>query len=182
MVSSFWIVGRILAEISENWLKNLTAVYFSGKLKSKRKLPERKGRISMDFQKLVEFRNTHNPYAKKEGIVVEEIRAGYARVTKTVQADDINPAGLAHGGIYFALADTAAGAASAPHGYFAVTVNANYNYLRAVKPGDTLIAEGTECKTGKTICVYDVRVTDQTGTLIGTGSFTYYLLDRKIEL
>ena len=134
----------------------------------------------MDFQKLVEFRNTHNPYAKKEGIVVEEIRLGYARVTKTVLPDDINPAGLAHGGIYFALADTAAGAAS--HGYFAVTVNANYNYLRSAKPGDTLIAEGTECKTGKSICVYDVRVTNQDGALIGTGSFTYYLLDRKIEL
>ena len=136
----------------------------------------------MDFEKLVEFRNTHNPYAKKEGIVVEEIRLGYARVTKAVLPDDINPAGLAHGGIYFALADTAAGAASASHGYFAVTVNANYNYLRAAKPGDTLIAEGTECKTGKTICVYDVRVTTQDGTHVGTGTFTYYLLDRKIEL
>ena len=116
----------------------------------------------MDFQKLMEFRNTHNPYAKKEGIVVEEIRLGYARVTKTVLPDDINPAGLAHGGIYFALADTAAGAASASHGYFAVTVNANYNYLRSAKPGDTLIAEGTECKTGKSICVYAVSYTHLT--------------------
>ena len=63
-----------------------------------------------------------------------------------------------------------------------MTVNANYNYLRSAKPGDTLIAEGTECKIGKSICVYDVRVTNQDGALIGTGSFTYYLLDRKIEL
>jgi len=175
------MMGRILAAFSENFLKNLTAVSFLGKL-NENTLPVRKGRIGMDFQKLVEFRNTHNPYAKKEGIVVEEIRLGYARVTKTVLPDDINPAGLAHGGIYFALADTAAGAASASHGYYAVTVNANYNYLHSAKPGDTLIAEGTECKTGKSICVYDVRVTNQDGALIGTGSFTYYLLDRKIEL
>ena len=175
------MMSRILTAFSENCLKNLTAVSFSGKLNEIR-LPVRKGWIGMDFQKLMEFRNTHNPYAKKEGIVVEEIRLGYARVTKTVLPDDINPAGLAHGGIYFALADTAAGAASASHGDFAVTVNANYNYLRSAKPGDTLIAEGTECKTGKSICVYDVRVTNQDGALIGTGSFTYYLLDRKIEL
>ena len=175
------MMSRILTAFAENFLKNLTAVFFLGKL-SEITLPVRKGWIGMDFQKLVEFRNTHNPYAKKEGIVVEEIRLGYARVTKTVLPDDINPAGLAHGGIYFALADTAAGAASASHGYFAVTVNANYNYLRSAKPGDTLIAEGTECKTGKSICVYDVRVTNQDGALIGTGSFTYYLLDRKIEL
>ena len=136
----------------------------------------------MNYQKIKDYRNTHNPYSQRLGIFVEEIGPGYARVTKTVLPDDINPAGLAHGGIYFALADTAAGAASASHGYFAVTVNANYNYLRAAKPGDTLIAEGTECKTGKTICVYDVRVTTQDGTHVGTGTFTYYLLDRKIEL
>ena len=36
----------------------------------------------MDFQKLVEFRNTHNPYAKKEGIVVEEIRLGDRKSTR----------------------------------------------------------------------------------------------------
>ena len=136
----------------------------------------------MDFQKLVAFRNTHNPYPEKTGIIVEEIRLGYARVTKTVFPDDINPAGVAHGGVYFALADTAAGAASASHGYFAVTVNANYNYFRSVKPGDRLTAESTERKTGKSLCVYDVQVTDQAGNLVGTGTFTYYMLDRKIEL
>lgn len=136
----------------------------------------------MDFQKLKEFRNTHNPYCAKMGIRVEEIREGYARVVKTVTEEDLNPAGLAHGGCVFSMADTASGAASASHGYFAVTVNANYNYLRGGKVGDQLTAEATEVKAGKTLCVYDVTVKAQDGKLLGTGTFTYYLLDRKIEL
>lgn len=136
----------------------------------------------MDFEKLKEFRNTHNPFCQRLGVRVEEIGPGYSRITKLVTQEDLNPAGLAHGGLYFTMADTASGAACASHGYYGVTVNANYNYLKSGKPGETLIAEATETKAGRTICVYDVRVTNQDGTLLGTGSFTYYLLDRKIEL
>ena len=136
----------------------------------------------MDFEKLKEFRNTHNPFCQRLGISVEEIGPGYARITKQVTQEDLNPAGLAHGGVYFTMADTASGAACASHGCYGVTVNANYNYLKSGKCGDTLIAEAAETKAGRTLCVYDVRVTDQNGTLLGTGTFTYYLLDRKIEL
>ena len=136
----------------------------------------------MDFQKLKDFRNTHNPFCEKLGSLVEEIQAGCAKVTKHVTEEDLNPAGLAHGGVYFSMADTAAGAASASHGFFAVTVNAQYNYLRGGKPGDTFTAVARESKGGRTICVYDVQVTNQDGILLGTGTFTYYLLDRKIEL
>lgn len=136
----------------------------------------------MDFEKLKEFRNTNNPFCQRLGISVEEIGPGYARITKQVTQEDLNPAGLAHGGVYFTMADTASGVACASHGYYGVTVNANYNYLKSGKCGDTLIAEAAETKAGRTLCVYDVRVTDQNGTLLGTGTFTYYLLDRKIEL
>ena len=30
----------------------------------------------MDFQEMVQFRNTHNPYTQRLGIRVEEIRLG----------------------------------------------------------------------------------------------------------
>ena len=38
-----------------------------------------------------------------------------------------------------------------------------------------------EIKAGKTLCVYDVRITDQEGTLLGTGTFTFYRLEQEIE-
>ena len=41
------------------------------------------------------------------GIVIEEARAGYARLSMTVRADMLNGHGIAHGGMVFALADTA---------------------------------------------------------------------------
>lgn len=68
-------------------------------------------------------------------------RPGYARAVKDITAEDANPVGVAHGGCYFSLADTACGSAMASHGYYAVTVNASYNFLRSAKLGDHLVAE-----------------------------------------
>ena len=41
------------------------------------------------------------------GIEIEEAREGYARIAMTVRADMLNGHGIAHGGMIFALADTA---------------------------------------------------------------------------
>ena len=136
----------------------------------------------MDFQKMAEFRNTHTPYAHRLGIFVEAIGPGYARVTKTITPEDLNPLNFAHGGVYFSMADTACGSAMASHGHMAVTVNASYNYFRSAAPGDMLTAVATEVKTGRTLCVYDVRITDQNETLLGTGTFTFYQLEQTIDI
>ena len=126
--------------------------------------------------------NTHNPYAHRLGIFVEEIGPGYARVTKTITPEDLNPLNFAHGGVYFSMADTACGSAMASHGHMAVTVNASYNYFRSAVPGDTLTAVATEVKSGKTICVYEVTVRDQNGRLLGSGTFTFYLLKKELKI
>ncbi|MBE6996314.1 MAG: PaaI family thioesterase [Ruminococcaceae bacterium] len=136
----------------------------------------------MDLEKLKAFRQNCSRFTEKMGIAVEEIRPGYSRVGKTIGEEDLNPIGRAHGGVYFTLADHAAGTAMATCGYMAVTVNANYNFFRSADPGDRISAEAQEIKSGKTICVFDVRVTDQNGTLLGSGTFTFCRLDQKIEL
>ena len=77
----------------------------------------------MDYEKIRAFRNANNPYAQRQGVLVEEIGPGYARVVKTVEAEDVNPLGVPHGGVYFTLADTACGSAAASYGTMAVTVD-----------------------------------------------------------
>ena len=140
------------------------------------------GGNGMDFEKLAAYRNAHNPFARKLGIHLEEIRQGYARAVKTVEPEEANPVGVTHGGVYFTLADVVCGAASSSKGYMTVTVNALYNFLRSAKVVDRLIAEGREIKHGRTVNVYEARITDQDGALLGTGTFTFYQLDQKIPL
>ena len=136
----------------------------------------------MDYEKLRDTRNSTNPYAKRMGIFVEEIGPGCARAVMDGTPDDANPVGVPHGGCYFSLADTASGSAMASHGYYAVTISAAYNFMRSAKLGDRLIAEARETKSGRNVSFFDVEVRDQNGTLLGSGSFSYYRLDKEIVL
>lgn len=134
-----------------------------------------------EYQKIMEMRNARNRFTQKLGIRLEALSAGYARVVKTVEEDDLNPLGRTHGGVYFTMADNAAGSAMSARGYMAVTLNASYSFFRSASVGERLIAEASEVKTGKTVCVYDVRVANQDGDLLGTGTFTFFQLDQKLE-
>lgn len=136
----------------------------------------------MDYEKLKAYRNQCNPYAQSHGIILEELRAGYAKVIKTVQPEDLNPLNVPHGGVYFAMADNACGSAMAAHGYMAVTVNASYNFFKSARPGDTLTAEAQEVRHGKTISVFEARVTGPGGVLLGSGTFTFFQLDQKLPV
>lgn len=53
------------------------------------------------YEKIKESRNALSPFCQRLGIVVEELREGYARVTKTVGPEDLNPVGVPHGGRVF---------------------------------------------------------------------------------
>jgi len=136
----------------------------------------------MDYQKLLEYRNRSNHFCRNLGIQMVEIRPGYARAEKVVNEDDLNPLDFAHGGLYYTMADNAAGSAAAAHGVLMVTSSGNYNYFRSAQAGDRLTAEATEIKYGQTLAVYDVRVTDQEGTLLGTGTFTFCSTGQPLEL
>ena len=136
----------------------------------------------MDFEKLIAYRNRYNRFSTRLGIVLEELRTGYALARKTVEVDDTNPLGYAQGGVYFTLADSTAGSAAHTYGYKTVTLDASYHYYRAARPGDILTAVAAELHRGNTTAVFEVRITDQRGQLLGSGTFTFYLLPEKLDL
>lgn len=136
----------------------------------------------MDLQVLMETFNARNPFCQRLGIHVEELRPGYARAVKTVTQEDTNPLGVPHGGLYFTLADNACGFAIGTGGYAAVTINSSFSFIRGAKIGDRLSAEAFEVKGGKTILIYEARISDQNGTLLANGTFTFLRLEQKLEL
>ena len=136
----------------------------------------------MDYQKLMEYRNTHNPFAIRLGITLTELSLGHAEAIKHVEANDLNPVNRTHGGCLFALADATCGAAAASHGHQVVTLSASYNFLRGCGEGDTILSVAREVKAGKTVGVYDVELRSEQGELLGNASFTFYFLSEKIDL
>ena len=78
------------------------------------------------------------------GITIEETRAGYARISMLVRADMLNSHGIAHGGMIFALADTAFAYVCNGANRASVAAQASIVFLDKVREGETLSAEATE--------------------------------------
>jgi acyl-CoA thioesterase len=100
------------------------------------------------------------------GIAVEETGRGYARVAMTVTEAMLNSAGLCHGGIVFALADSAVGFAGCSHGPRALSLNASITYLRTAHAGDRLTAVARDVAWQGRTGLLDVVVTNQDGDQI----------------
>ena len=81
------------------------------------------------------------------GIVIEEARAGYARLSMAVRADMLNGHGIVHGGMVFALADTAFAYVCNGRNEKTVAAQASIVFLGSAEEGETLIAEAEEAAT-----------------------------------
>ena len=78
------------------------------------------------------------------GIKIEEAREDYARISMVVRADMLNSHGIAHGGIIFALADTAFAYVCNGANHASVAAQASIVFLDKVAEGEMLIAEAME--------------------------------------
>jgi acyl-CoA thioesterase len=78
------------------------------------------------------------------GITIEEAREDYARISMVIRADMLNGHGIAHGGMIFALADTAFAYVCNGANHASVAAQASIIFLDKVGEGETLIAEATE--------------------------------------
>jgi acyl-CoA thioesterase len=81
------------------------------------------------------------------GVRIEEVRAGYARLSMIVRADMLNGHGTVHGGMVFALADTAFAYVCNGRNEKTVAAQASVIFLGSAIEGETLIAESEEIAT-----------------------------------
>ena len=95
------------------------------------------------------------------GIELLDIREGYSKITMTVREEMINGLGVVHGGIAFALSDSAFAFACNNRNNLSLALDTSINFTKAVMPGDVLIAEAKEIHNGRSTGLYHVTVTNQ---------------------
>ena len=78
------------------------------------------------------------------GVKIEEARHRYARVSMVVRPDMLNGHGIGHGGMIFALADSAFAYVCNGGNQASVAAQASIVFLDKVAEGETLIAEAEE--------------------------------------
>lgn len=92
------------------------------------------------------------------GIEVVEHGPGWARARMTVRPDMVNGHDLAHGGLVFALADTAFACACNSWGPTTVAAGADITFVRPAHAGDLLEAEARVRTRNGRSGIYDVTV------------------------
>jgi acyl-CoA thioesterase len=101
--------------------------------------------------------------AQALGIEVLDVGLGRARIAMAVRRDMLNAHGVCHGGILFALADTAFAYACNSDGTAMVAAGASIEFLAPAAAGERLIAAATETSRNGRQGIYDVAVSTESG-------------------
>lgn len=92
------------------------------------------------------------------GIVLLDHGAGWAVTEMTIRPDMVNGYGTAHGGLIFAVADTAFACACNTRGAIAVAAGCEIVFVAPARIGDLLRAEARERTRFGRSGIYDVTV------------------------
>lgn len=104
--------------------------------------------------------------SKWAGMEIASVAEGQATLELTVQPEHCNGHGICHGGVIFMLADSAFAFACNSRNQATV---AQHNMISFVAPGaagDRLTATAQEVSLTGRSGIYDITVTNQTGTII----------------
>lgn len=100
------------------------------------------------------------------GMRIDAVGPGAATLSLTVDWHHTNGHGICHGGVIFALADSAFAFACNSYNRAAVAQHNTITYLAPGQQGDRLTATATEVSLRGRSGLYDVTVTRQDGTAL----------------
>ncbi len=109
----------------------------------------------------------NDTFSRWLGIEVADVAPGRVEIRMTVREEMLNGFRVAHGGIAYALADSALAFASNTRGRVALALENSIFYPAPVHAGDVLTAVAEEVAAANRVAAYNVTVTRADGTNVG---------------
>ena len=119
-------------------------------------------------------------YSKALGMHVTFLEAGNCVLQMKVLEHMVNWFNIAHGGITYALADSAMAFASNAHGVQCVSIETAISHIKKVQVGDELTATCTTLSRNRKVGIYAVEVTNQSNELVAHFKGTVLVSDREL--
>ena len=129
---------------------------------------------------LAQYMLNQDHFSQWMGIKFIEIREKYCIIEMPIKKEMINGLKTVHGGITFALADSALAFSSNNTNEASVALNCMINFTKAVRLGDTLTAESKLISDTRKTGVYDISITNQHKILVATFRGTVYKIEKKV--
>ena len=130
-------------------------------------------------EKSVQKMVNNDPFSRWLGIRVKEIKPGSVILEMTVRPEMLNGFGVAHGGIAFALADSALAFAANTHGRVSLALENNISFVNKIVERDLLTATAEQLSVGQRIGVYKIRVTNKEGETVALFRGTVYRTEEE---
>ena len=116
----------------------------------------------------------HDAFSRWLGAEVVAIAPHHAELRMAVRDDMVNGFGVCHGGVTFALADSALAFASNTRGTVTMSIENAIGYPAPARPGDVLTARAEADSAGRRVGFYRVTVTNQHGEAVAHFRGTVY--------
>ena len=110
-------------------------------------------------ERVVATMMANDAFSRWLGIEIVEVRPRASRIRMTVRDEMLNGFGVCHGGVTFALADSALAFATNTHGKITVAIENAITYPKKVSSGDVLEAVAREESATNRLGFYGVTVT-----------------------
>ena len=131
----------------------------------------------LDMQAFQAFMNEAEGFNRHNGIRFTVVEEGYCECEVELTQNGLNPQGVAHGSLLFALCDGVTGMAAATTGRSMLTQSASIHYLRPCAAGK-LTAKSRVIKNGRRTALCVGEVYDASGRLLVTSEFeVFYTTD-----
>ena len=127
----------------------------------------------LDMNAFKAFMNEADGFNRHNGIVFTVVEEGYCECEIEITQNSLNPQGVAHGSLLFALCDCVTGLATATTGRSMLTQAASIHYLRPASAGK-LTAKSRMIKNGRSTALCVGEVYDEKGRLLVTSDFEVF--------
>src|SRR5262252_6316646 len=114
------------------------------------------------------------------GMQLVEAAPGRARVSMRVRADMVNGHEICHGGLVFALADSAFAFACNSYNDATVAASGTIDFLAPARSGDELTAEARELWRTRRNGIYEITVVNQRGERVALFRGRSYRIDGRL--
>ncbi len=129
--------------------------------------------------KVVDRMYNNDPFSQWLGIERIQDGAGSSELRMTIRREMLNGFDIAHGGITYALADSALAFASNGHGRMSVSVETSISHTESLKEGDVITATAEEMSLSNKIGVYHITIRNQDKKVVALFKGTVYRMSKE---
>jgi acyl-CoA thioesterase len=119
-------------------------------------------------------------FSKWMGMEIIDVKPNYCKISMRVRSDMLNGFGIAHGGVVFAMADSAFAFACNNSGKITLALDVSISFSKAGKEGDLLIAETRRVSHTRKTGIYLVEVKNQEDELLALFKGTCYVTEKPL--